>query len=707
MTRACQSSSRRLIPATLAVALALTLCGCGGGGAGSGAQTADASDPGSVQTFVLIGAQQTVQSAAVATPLFHAAPVVLDAPRDTDRVDASASAHAPPHLQVVPPELAQLSTRRLTQSLMSSVLVDGVIPEQAASDQPGATPLAAGTVVATYTPAQIRAAYALPALPPPGGSLTGAQQAALGAGQTIYLIDAHDDPNTQAELATFTANFGLPGCTLTPIRTSASLPLAPASTSGCTLSIVHSTVSGGMTSSAPTYDSGWATEIALDVQWSHATAPLARLILIEAPDSSSKSLLAAIKLANTMGPGVVSMSFGTSEGNWTAAVDSTFTLGNMSYVASAGDSGAEVQWPAVSPHVVAVGGSRLTYTGEGARSEVAWSGTGGGVSSYTPIPSYQTSAVPGMGAPAHRSVSDVTFNADPRSGQYLATIARGTTSISWLSAGGTSLATAQWAGIIAIANAQRARTSQPPLGAPHVLLYAIAAQPALYAQDFDDITQGSDGSCASCFAEIGYDPPTGIGTPNVASLLSSLAAPPGAAAPVALPAPLVTVPSVNGIAGAPLTFAVAVTSSDPVTYSLSNAPPGMTINSSGGVTWGAPVAGTYSVTITATDTRTGLSGAAVCSVRIVVPGPVITAMPLYATAGTPLSGTIAVADSTANTVSVTVSGIPRGMTFAVSGMSLLASWPGPVAGSYKLNVNALDGNGLTAALAVPVTVAVR
>jgi hypothetical protein len=705
MTRQRQSSPGQLRHATLGAALALTLCACGGTG-GSGTATTDATGPGSEQTFVLIGDMQAVQSGAQAAPQFHAAPLVLEAPRDTDRVEASASAHSPPHLQVVSPELAQLSTRRLTQALMRSVLVDGVVPEQASADQPGATPLASGTVVATYTPAQIRAAYALAPLPA-SGALTGAQSAALGAGQTIYLIDAHDDPNVAAELAAFNASFGLPACTAVSVRTTATLPLAPASAGGCTLSVVHATASGRMTSSAPTYDSGWATEIAVDVEWSHATAPLARIIVIEAPDSSSKSLLAAIQLADAMGPGVVSMSFGAPEGSWTASVDSAFTLGNMSYVASAGDTGAEVQWPAVSPHVIAVGGSKLTYTGEGPRSEVVWSGTGGGVSSYTPTPSYQTGAVPGMGTPAHRAVSDVTFNADPKTGQYLATMARGATSVSWLSAGGTSLATAQWAGILAIANAQRARASQQPLGAPHALLYAIAAQPALYAQDFSDITHGSDGTCDSCFAEIGYDLPTGIGSPNVSSLLSSLAGAPGAGVAVALTAPVVTVPSVNGIAGTPLSFAVAVTSAGPVSYSLSTAPAGMTISSTGTVSWAAPVAGMYSVTVTATDARTALSGAAVCGVRIVVPGPLITATPLGGAAGTPLSGTIAVADGTSNTVAVTLSGIPRGMTFTVNGMSLLANWSAPSAGSYKLTVNAKDGNGLTAAAVVPVTVTAR
>jgi subtilase family serine protease len=175
-----------------------------------------------------------------------------------------------------------------------------------------------------------------------------------------------------------------------------------------------------MTGTAPAYDAGWATEITLDVQWAHATAPLARIVLIEAPDASLNSLLGAVKLANTMGPGIVSMSFGAPEGNWTSSVDSVFTGAGMTYLAATGDSGAAVSWPSVSSNVVAVGGTTLTYTGTGTRSEVGWTGTGGGISAYTATPSYQNNTVPGLGSVPHRAVADVAFNADPASGQYVA-----------------------------------------------------------------------------------------------------------------------------------------------------------------------------------------------------------------------------------------------------------------------------------------------
>ncbi len=730
----------------------------------------------------------TLSSPAVALPQFHVAPVVLAQPADTDLVE--------PHIQTVSATLAQLSTRRLTQAAMESVLRDGIVPGEFAADAPGATPLASGTAVATYTPAQIRAAYGLPALPAAGTTLSSQQAAQLGAGQTIYIIDANDDPNAAAELATFDLQFGLPGCSVTSIAAGAALPLPAPATSGCSFSVVHSTSAGSMTSSAPGYDSGWATEIALDVQWTHATAPLARIILIEAPDSSVNSLVAAVSLANAMGPGVVSMSFGSTEGGWTASVDASFSNPAMTYVAAAGDSGAGVNWPAVSAHVLAVGGSTLTYTGAAPRSEIVWSGTGGGVSQYTPTPSYQNSTVPEMGTPAHRSVSDVTFNADPSSGQYIAVLAPGATTATWLSAGGTSLATPQWAGILAVADALRAKAAQSVLGDPHANIYGIASQGASYASAFYDITRGSDGSCADCYAGIGYDLPTGIGTPNVTSLLSALVAAPANSAPPAS-APIVSSASISGTSGSPLSFAVSATAADPLTYTLANAPSGMSINASGVVSWGAPVTGSYKVSVNARDSKTGLSGQGVYTVTIqaalppvvagaslsgsvgtallypvsvtdtnpvsfslsgapsgmtisaagvlswpapvigawsvtvnardtrtaltghgvlaitiaaakapsaAATGPVITASALSGVAGTPLSGSIAFSDKTSNTLNITITGVPAGITFTPNGSSLTLRWASPVTGSYKLIVSAKDGNGLTASMTLPITI---
>ncbi len=715
-----------------AVVLALSACGGLDSGSATSASATSASamspagagsaarDQVSVQSLSM-----TLASPAVALPQFHVAPVVLEQPADTDVLEPAASAVNEPHVQAVSAALAQLSTRRLTQAAIESVLRDGMVPDEFAADAPGATPLASGTAVATYTPAQIRAAYGLPPLPAAGATLTSQQAAQLGAGQTIYIIDAQDDPNAAAELATFDQQFGLPGCSVSSIAASAALPLPAAAGSGCSFSVVYSTATGGMASSAPGYNSGWATEIALDVQWTHATAPLARIILIEAPDASVNSLAAAVSLADAMGPGVVSMSFGSTEGSWTASFDATFGNAGMTYIAAAGDSGAGVNWPAVSAHVLAVGGSTLTYSGAAPRSEIVWSGTGGGISQYTPTPSYQNSAVPDMGSPAHRSVSDVTFNADPTTGQYIAVLAPGATTAGWLSAGGTSLATPQWAGIIAVADALRAQAAQATLGDPHAKIYGIASQAASYASAFYDITHGADGSCAGCFAGIGYDPPSGIGTPNVTSLLTALvtapasSAPPVSAPPVSAPPvstaskpPVIAGASLSGSVGTALLYPVSVTDANPVTFTLSGAPSGMTISTAGVLSWPAPVIGTWSVTVTARDTRTALTGHGVLEITIAAAkapsaaaaGPVITASALNGVAGKPLSGTISFADKTSNTLNITISGVPAGITFTPNGNSLTLRWASPVAGSYKISVSAKDGNGLTASLTVPITI---
>ncbi|WP_316669441.1 putative Ig domain-containing protein [Ralstonia psammae] len=603
----------------------------------------------------------------MAVPHFHMAPIVLTAPNGVDSGAPSASAQQSPASQPISAVMAATSTARLT-------------PQALAAYKSAASPAGTGSQsVTTYTPAQIRAAYGLPGLPATWTGLSASAAAQMGAGQTIYIIDAMSDPNISAELAAFNRMFGLPQCDSTTLSPTTALPLATAQRSGCQLLIAYSTISGAMTSTSPAYDSGWATEIALDVQWAHATAPLARIVLIEAPDASVNSLLGAINLANAMGPGVVSMSFGGAEGNWTAAVDSAFSNASMTYLAATGDSGFGVEWPSVSPKVMAVGGTSLTYSG-GARSETVWSGTGGGLSQFTPVPNYQTSAVPGMGALSMRSVADVSFNADPYTGQYLAVLPPGGAGVNWYSAGGTSLATPQWAGIVAIANAVRTQNAQGALGLAQSLFYGkISTNPSLYASAFDDITAGSDGTCGSCTAHAGYDRPSGLGSPNVVNLLNEIAVAPAQA-------PIVSPVTINGIAGKSLSFSVAVTSPHAVTWSLSNAPRGMSISTSGLVSWPLPIAGTYPVTVTATDSLTGLSGSAVTNIMIASPpAPVVDSATVTAQAGSMLNYQVhAVA---ADPVTFAMSGAPLGMSISLSGM---ITWAKPAAGTYSVTVTATD-----------------
>jgi subtilase family serine protease len=614
--------------------------------------------------------------ASVAEPTFHLAPVILDEPDDSDRREPSSSAALAPHSVTVDPAFAQLSTRRLTAQVLEQVRDTGMAPDGTAL-----APMAATTAVVTYTPAQIRAAYGLPALASTTSSVTSAQAAQQGAGQTIYLIDAYSDPNVAAELASFDAKFGLPGCTPLAISTSAALPLAAAPTTGCTLSIVYSTMLGAVTTTAPAYNSGWAMEIALDVQWAHATAPFARIILIEAPDNSMTSLTSAVQLANQFGPGVVSQSFGSPESSGSSSFDAIYSAANMTYLASTGDAGAAVNWPAVSAHVLAAGGTSLVYGGTGARTETVWSGTGGGVSAYVATPAYQSLAVPGLGALTHRGVADLAFNADPNTGQYLAIITPGATSATWYSGGGTSIASPQWAGILAAANALRAQDTLAPLGASQPTLYGLGLQAASYANAFLDVTKGSDGTCTTCDAGVGYDLPTGLGTPNVASLWAALTPKAAAAAPV------VTTASVSGKVGTALTFAISASDTHALTYSLTGAPAGMSVNAASGiVTWSAPVAGAYSLLAHALDAQTGLTGQATLTVSILAPQPPqVAGGPITGTAQTALLFPVSVTDT--NTVTLSLSGAPAGMTVNSAGV---ISWAAPVAGTYAVIVTAHD-----------------
>ncbi|PXW99435.1 hypothetical protein C7444_101265 [Sphaerotilus hippei] len=501
------ASSVRSTLTLTAAAVALLLAGCGGGGEDSAA----AEDTSTIAAAEADGVE--------ALPVFHMAPVLPDEPSDIDADGSSQSAGTAPQTLQVPATQAALSTARLLPDQLRARAA-------AASDQAGT--LATSTTATVYTPAQIRAAYGYPTLAATGTTLSADQAASFGSAQTIYIVNAYHHPNVAKDLAVFNQKFGLPTCTTTTLSASTRLPLAtPASGSGCALTIAYASTKAGLASSAPKYNAGWASEIALDVQWAHAVAPMARIVLIEAVDASVNSLLSAIQLAAKMGPGVVSMSFGASEGTWTSQVDGVFKASGLSYVAASGDNGTQMNWPAVSGSVLSVGGTTLSYASGSARSETTWSGSGGGTSAYVAMPSYQGAvSVPGKnGSSPKRAGPDVASNADPYSGHYVYLTASGATTGTWYVFGGTSAGAPQWAAGLAIANARRARAGKAVLGQPHPALYqGIAAVSATYAAALLDITTGSNGSCTTCSAVTGYDLATGLGSPNAGSLLTALQA---------------------------------------------------------------------------------------------------------------------------------------------------------------------------------------
>lgn len=296
-----------------------------------------------------------------------------------------------------------------------------------------------------------------------------------GGHGTIALIGAYYDKTIEKDLGIFSSAFGLPSCT---------------TANGCFEK--HATASGIKT------NSGWSLETSLDVEWAHAIAPNAKILLVEAATPSGANLLKAIDYANSRADVVaISMSFGGGEFPEEKSLDSHFVNKNgASFFASSGDNGTGASWPASSPNVVSVGGTTLSLKSDGTLSkETAWSGSGGGVSVYEAQPSYQSSySIPK--ANGMRAIPDVSYDADPYSG--FSVYAKG----KWYVLGGTSAGAPQWAGIQSLG-----------LSANNENFYADKAS-ANNSSYLRDITSGTNGDCGYiCQARKHYDYVTGLGSP--------------------------------------------------------------------------------------------------------------------------------------------------------------------------------------------------
>ncbi len=315
-----------------------------------------------------------------------------------------------------------------------------------------------------------------------------------GSGQTIAIVDAYDDPNIQNDLTTFSNQFGLPSCT---------------TTNGC---FVKATPQG-----KPRSDQGWALEESLDVQWAHAIAPGAKIILVEAKTASFSNLLGAVDYAVGKGANQVSMSWGGSEFSSESGYDSHFNKNNVSFFASSGDSGSGTIYPAVSPYVVAVGGTTLNVDNSGnVSSETAWSGSGGGTSTYESEQSYQTNY--GISSSGKRAVPDVSYDANPNTGVPVYDSLGYQGSNGWFQVGGTSAGAPQWAAISAITNSARTTPMSSTSFGTDTLLYG-AATGTNYANNYRDITSGTNGGFS---AGLGYDFVTGVGSPLSNNLIPYL-----------------------------------------------------------------------------------------------------------------------------------------------------------------------------------------
>jgi hypothetical protein len=367
---------------------------------------------------------------------------------------------------------------------------------KARTRKPAPTPTPAPAPVVGHSPAPAPAPAASPATPPPPGAMPATDPAPHvpgfhpfdihaayglpgggGNGRTIAVVDAMDDPTAEADLAVYRSTFGLPACT---------------TANGC-----FRKVSGGAGTGtgSPRPDPGWSKEISVDLDMVSAACPDCHILLVEAPSADLPTLGAAEDTAAST-PGVVAItnSFGVGEQPAETGWDAHFRHPGIAIVAAAGDSGYGTVYPAASPLVTAVGGTSLSRAPtRSGWAETAWTGGGSGCSAYEPKPSWQHDR-----GCATRTIGDVAAVADPATGvaAYDSYQSNG-----WLVAGGTSAAAPIIAGAYVLAG--NASTATP-------------AFPYAHPAGLHDITSGYNALlCLTylCNAGVGYDGPTGLGSP--------------------------------------------------------------------------------------------------------------------------------------------------------------------------------------------------
>ena len=407
-----------------------------------------------------------------------------------------------------------------------------------------------------------------------------------GRGMTIAVVDSYGSDTMAHDLHVYDQTFGVaPLCGEEGVTCTAGMPkFSELHLQGSPATKAPPSNSNGTGQEAK---SAWALEVALDVETAHAMAPGANILLVTTPTAETlgvqgfPQMMAAEKyvvdhhLAN-----VISQSFGAGEEAFHTA-SSLLNLrdafkaaaqSGVTVLASSGDGGSSntykepvnnpktipfpsVGWPASDPLVTAVGGTYLctsatnttarvldnvspptTCQGQ-SQDEIGWIDSGGGFSHVFSRPDYQAALPAGSTAipSTQRGVPDIALQASSRTGAlvYLTLPPDGNSglicpggqpcSTGWYDIGGTSLSSPQWAGLVAIAD----QIHGGGLGLINPALYAIATNPVSYANDYFDVTTGNnqaDPSVPGFPATIGWDPVTGLGTPNAANLLPDLVA---------------------------------------------------------------------------------------------------------------------------------------------------------------------------------------
>jgi hypothetical protein len=322
-----------------------------------------------------------------------------------------------------------------------------------------------------YSPNDLRSAYELPSATP-----------GAGAGQTVAVVDAFDDPHAESDLAAYRSEYGIPACT------------------GAEQCFRKVDQSGG--SSYPAFNRKWDTEISIDLDMVSAICPECHILLVEAKSAEAADLASAEQEAVVLGASEISDSY-TENPAEASKYASDYDHPGIPIAAAAGDNGYGVVAPASYPGVIAVGGTTLTQGSRRGWSETVWgevaggelSGTGSGCSTE-PKPAWQSDS-----GCAFRTTNDVAAVADPNT--PVSVYDSEETGSPWLLLGGTSVSAPIVAAAMALSNAYTR---------------SFEGAQALYLQSttghgFNDVISGANGSCGTylCKAGFGYDGPTGLG----------------------------------------------------------------------------------------------------------------------------------------------------------------------------------------------------